>query len=305
MVTRKPAAAFLVLASGILACSKTQDTAPETRVFGDPPAIGSVTLNAGTETVNCDISNMIRGSFCIGGGGLPDYYAFSPGPTVDIVAGYSQFEFLVQATDPQSTSTQSDILLVTASFKTPQGQGTVEETSLILLDDGGALEFPWLQGEEPLDSCTFDPFSVPECTCNAAEYQLTTNDTVPADNIFTRGFAFLTPGVAGIPDNPRAFAMISSCIARDQQQAPFSARAYLGATVAFKVEAVDRAGNLTEWPEQPSGQVGATTYSCTGDECACCWITSSDPSLCRGKPGMIALAGNQLWPEGTSICDFF
>jgi len=303
MVNRKPAAAFLVLAFGILGCSKTQDTAPETRIFGDPPSIGRVDLNAGTESVTCDVSQAIRGAFCIGGGGVPDYYAFSPGPTVNIVVGYTEFEFFVQATDAQSTATQSDILLVTASFQTPVGGGSqIEETSLILLDDGQTLQFPWQQTQQPLDVCTFDPFNIPECTCNPGQYSLTTNDVAAADNVFTRGFAFLAPG-QGIPAN--AFGMIESCVAREKHQAPFSAPQYIGTTLDFKVEAIDRAGNDTVWPVSLSGQVNPTSYSCTGDLCACCWVTASDPSACRGLPGMIALPGNQLWPEGTSICDYF
>jgi hypothetical protein len=301
MVTRKPAAAVLVIALGVLGCSKTQDTAPETRIFGDPPTISGVDFNVTTETATCDITTAVAGYLCLGGAGRPGYYEFSPGPTVEVNVGYTQFEFLVTATDPQSTPTQSDILLVTASFQSPSDQGAIEETSLLLLDDGGALKFPWKQGQEPRDDCTFTP----ECICNAAEYDLTTNDRSAGDDVFTRGFAFLAPG-EGIPVN--ASGVVESCVARERHQAPFSAGKFIGTTLDFKVEAIDRSGNDTIWPQRPAGPVGPITWSCVGDDCAWCIVTDSDPlSHCGGKTGMIARAGvvwppGQGWPEGQGLC---
>lgn len=298
MVMRKPAAAALVIALGMLGCSKTQDTAPETRIFGDPPVIGGVTLNVTTATASCDITTAVAGYLCLGGAGRPGYYEFSPGPTIEVTVGYTQFEFLVQATDPQSTPSQSDILLVTASFQSPSNEGAIEETSLLLLDDGGTLKFPWKQSVEPRDDCTLSP----ECICNAAEYDLTTNDSLEADNVFTRGFAFLAPG-SGIPAN--AFGVIESCVAKDRHQAPFSAGKFIGTTLEFKLEAIDRSGNDTVWPDRPEGPVAPITYSCVGDPCACCIVTDPDPlSHCGQLTGMIALAGGD-WPEGTGFCQQF
>jgi len=295
MVTRKPAAAVLVIALGMLGCSKTQDTAPETRIFGDPPAISGVTLNVTPETATCDVTTAFAGYLCLGSVARPDTYDFSPGPTIEVSVGYTQFEFLVQATDPQSTPSQSDILLVTASFLSPTDQGAIEETSLLLLDDGSALKFPWRQGQEPRDDCTLTP----ECICNAMEYDLTTNDSLGGDDVFTRGFAFLAPG-AGIPAN--ASGVVESCVARERHQAPFSAGKFIGTTLDFKIEAIDRSGNDTIWPERPAGPITPVTYSCVGDDCACCIVTDPDPlSHCGGKTGMVARAGGD-WPEGQGLC---
>jgi len=298
METRRVAAAWLLLALGMLGCSKTQDTAPERRIFGDPPAIGSVTLDAATQTAVCDATTTFKSFFCVAGTVAADSYMFSPGP-ITVSIGYTEFKFHVQVTDPQSTTSQSDILLVTASFQTPVGEGSPEETSLLLLDDGGALVFPWQQSLEPLDICTFDSSSSPPCICSPGRYNLTTNDTVEADNIFTRGFAFLAPA-EGIP--PNGFSIVESCVVKARAEAPYSAGAYIGKTVEFMIEAIDRAGNDTVWPVRPAGQVNPTTYTCTGDDCACCYVGSSDPSACRGKSGMIALSDSAGWPTGTGLC---
>jgi hypothetical protein len=301
MVTRKPAAAFLVLALGILGCSKTQDTAPETRIFGDPPAIGGVTLNATTKQITCDITVAIQGAFCQAGNLARNLYRFSPGPAITVDIGYTEFEFLVQVTDPQSTSAQSDILLVSASFQTPAGQGQAEETSLLLLDDGGELEFPWRQTQTPLDNCSFNSSLSPPCICSPGNYPLTTNDATKADNTFTRGFGFIAPS-ATIPVN--GFGIVESCLARVQHQAPFSATAFIDKDVSFKIEATDRAGSITEWPERPVGHVDPTTWNCAGDLCACCVATTSDPTECSGLPGLISLSDAAGWPTGTGLCAF-
>jgi len=299
MVMRKPAAAFLALALGLLSCSKTQDTAPETRIFGDPPTISSVTLDATTRHITCDITVAIKGFLC-NAGLYTDSYQFENG-VVQLDVAYTEFLFRVQATDPQSTASQSDILLVTASYQSPSGQGQVEETSLLLLDDGGALKFPWQQNGGLVENCTFDSYPNPPCACQAAQYELTTNDPTPNDNFYTRGFGFLAPG-AGIPDGANAFAMVQTCVAKVANEAPTSTTFFVNKDLDFKIEAFDRAGNDTIWPVRPSGHIDATSMTCAGDICACCLATRANPDECRGLPGLIALTPDAGWNVGEGYC---
>jgi len=50
---------------------------------------------------------------------------------------------------------------------------------------------------------------------------------------------------------------------------------------------VDRQGNLSAWPNNPTTGFAPTTIECTGDECGCCLLLSSDPvAECQGKSGM-------------------
>jgi hypothetical protein len=303
MFTRKSVAVFLVLGLGLLGCSKTQDTAPETRVFGAAPTIGGVTMDAGTRHIDCDITTAIKGFLC-GSGLYADSYQFSPNGIVQIDIDYTEFTFHVQATDPDSTQAQNDILLVTASYKSPADQGQIEETSLLLLDDGGALKFPWKQNGGLVENCTFDVAPNPPCTCQAASYELTTNDPVPNDNTFTRGFGFLAPG-GGIPDGLNAFAMVQTCLAKVANQAPTSSTFFIDKDLSFKIEVIDRAGTDTVWPVETTGHINPTTMTCDGDLCACCLATTSDVSACSGKPGLIALTPDAGWPVGTGLCETF
>jgi len=66
-----------------------------------------------------------------------------------------------------------------------------------------------------------------------------------------------------------------------------------GQPVDFKIEVVDRSGNLTVWPQPLQAPLVPTTYICEGetgnaDDCSCCWLISSNPETdCKGRPGMV------------------
>src|SRR5262245_21801600 len=51
---------------GTLACSKTEDTAPERRIFGSPPSIQTVDPNyySPQAPVDCDFTDIILAFFC-------------------------------------------------------------------------------------------------------------------------------------------------------------------------------------------------------------------------------------------------
>jgi uncharacterized Zn-binding protein involved in type VI secretion len=301
MGMRTPAALALLLAAGVLGCSKTQDTAPATRIFGEPPKIGSASLVGQTNTFHCDLTLTFQAWFCSFGIDRA-WYRFSPGSGagftgIEADISYTEFTFQVQATDPNSTAAQSDILLVTASYQTPPP--TPEETSLLLLDDGGQLDFPWVQTSGLPSICSGNT-----CSCFNARYNLTSNDLSAGDGTFTRKFAFVTTPKTGTPVTPiNGGWLIDACIASTQHEAPASSNVFLDRDVSFKIEATDREGNITEWPEKPSGHVGGTTWACKGDDCACCLTTTPDPTAeCKGLPGVIATSPNAGWPVGSGFC---
>ena len=170
---------------GVASCSKTQDTAAEQRLFGSPPSIESVNVAGTTGSATCDITQTFEGFLCSLGVG-PDAYTLSPGPSLLIEVTYSRTEFDVRVVDAEDTAAKSDILLVSASYLTPpEGNQKPEETSLILLDDGSETIFPFRQGSGAGENCTID-IANGVCACTGAEYQLTSNDPVKGDHMFTR-----------------------------------------------------------------------------------------------------------------------
>lgn len=288
-----------IVATGLLfgtSCSKTEDTAPETRLFGNPPEIQGVTLSqaGGLGTAECNYTKVLEGFLCVNGIPLSGFDPIAP-ITIDV--NYSELQFNVAVTDPDSVQGgQSDILLVSASYQRSNQGGTPVETSLVILDDGGSNSFNYSQqGIEIQEGCVDDPSGSvcgpPSVSCSSATYALTSNDTNSGDGTFTRGFALIsntfnlvTP--TGISLGSKA-SLALNCIAKDKQQFPAFADVPLGQPVNFKIEAVDRAGNLAVWPTQPQGLFSQTNLSCSGDDCGCCILLSSVLDQdCKGRAGL-------------------
>jgi len=285
------------IAAGLIfgtACSKTQDTAPETRLFGSPPVINNVTLTQGGTAgqAMCDISRIVEGYFCAAG------YEMQTPPAITLTVTYSELQFTVQASDPDTPAGgQNDILLVAASYLRTD-QGTPVETSLVMLDDGSmqAQPFQYSQqgnikeacGSSMTDVCPFAGADV----CLGAKYPLTSNDAVANDSTFSRGFALISNTMnltapTGFPLGSTAPSVAYNCVARAQEQVPAITDVTVGQPVAFKIEVVDRAGNLATWPTRPQADFQKTSVACAGDECGCCVLLSGDPGTdCKNKPGM-------------------
>lgn len=295
-----------IVAAGLLfgtSCSKTEDTSPETRLFGEPPVIQNVSLTqgGGLGQATCDYTKVLEGFLCMGG--VPLDQIEPPIPTITISVGYSELQFQVQVTDPNSVAGgQSDILLVSASYQRSNQGGTPVETSLVILDDGGTNNFNYSQqGIEIQEGCTDQPNDSVcpgrSVSCASAVYTLTSNDGVANDTTFTRGFALISntfnlTAPTGISLGSKA-SLALNCVARDKGQYPAFADVALGQGVSFKIEAVDRAGNLATWPAQPQASFTQTNFSCTGDECACCFLLSSQPGAdCADRPGLRGVPGS-------------
>lgn len=277
---RKLALLGALLAVAVNGCSKTQDTAPETRLFGDPPVISSVDFTSSQEPLNCDLTDFAKGFLCLIDGSLPsDAWTFQAPPIV-FHLGYTNILMDVRASDPNSTPSENDLLLVGASY-VHQG----EETTLLVFDDGSEFEFPKGQQSQWDDGCTSTTNKPGDAFCSVCprgNFTLTSNDAAKNDGLYTRGYAFFRVG-----GTQRGW-LSEDCISRELHRAPVSASGLEGTTIQFKIEAVDRSGNITTWPQEYSALIQASSTSCTGDDCMCCLLTADNQEgECRGKEGTV------------------
>ena len=298
---RLAAVGTAILAMAVFGCSKTQDTSPESRLFGSPPSITGVDISVSTRSVDCDVSDVIRGYFCTSNANPFGRVTFQS-PEVHVSGSYSRVTFSVHASDPDSQGTTSDILLTSASYSTPPDQGEVKEVSLVLLDDGGSNDFPYNQVSTygVPEKCTIDT-NLGICGCALGEYNLRSNDMTAGDGAYSRTFAFIAPG-AGFPSQFGA-DLLQNCIIRTNSEAPSAGQGFLARPLEFKIEAVDRSGNLAAWPVKPAVNIDATSYACTGDDCACCLMDHSDPGPCANLPGSYGPPGSGF--ENGACIDLF
>src|SRR6185295_2516 len=98
---------------------------------------------------------------------------------------------------------------------------------------------------------------------------------------FTRKLALVDKLSMPYPGND---GYLLDCVARDTGDTPILASR--GDVYNFKVEAVDRQGNLATWPVKLPAVVGSSTFSCNGDPCACCVKLQSDFSVCSQLDGV-------------------
>jgi hypothetical protein len=303
MVVRQAQA--IVLAFGLMAfggCSKTQDTAPETRIFGSPPAIQSVDVQTGSTALTCDITAFVKVFLC-DFGLHPGMYSFI-GNTVDVNIHYSETMVKAHIVDAENTppTSNSDILLATTSYQPPPATGQVpEEISLLMFDDGQANKFPY-QAQVAGDLVITNP-NTGDCAGNAGTYDLTTNDQTADDHTFTRGFGFVAPA-QGV--GSRSLALLGDCVAKTNHQFPTINSKDVGKSFTLKIEVVDREGNLTAWPVQPVVTPTPSTFSCADatDPCACCLMSfeSGDFSICKNLPGLIITDPAAGFPVGLGFC---
>jgi hypothetical protein len=314
------AAALSAAVLAALSCSKTSDTAPERRVFGDPPTIQSVdyVFNAAS-SVTCDISVLVANIICDQSGktvfdvefltgsgwntkevnGHQEVFfapAPSPGPGVFIQGTYSEAIFRAKVTDPQSVPNgKTDVLLVSSSFEQPESKS---ETSLVLFDDGSSNLFPNPQRLGLPEKCSLDPVNQ-VCQCDPATFDVVSGDETPNDGWFVRHFA--------IPNRTTSGFLLDCIMRAHQENVAFPAPP--GTPFQFQIEAVDREGNLTKWPTKLNGTTGTDTFVCNGDPCACCYLYSAsgqgvDQSQCRGTDGrgLDGMISPSLFPDG--FCHF-
>jgi hypothetical protein len=281
------AGALAVALLPVAGCSKTQDTAPQTKIFGQPPAFKTApTLGPpAPRTVLCDFTLAVNAVLQSTG------LQASPGPVI-IGGTYTQFLFQAQVTDPNSTPGNNDVILVSASGIIGASSSTTpEETTLVLFDDGSNStqnNFTFPQDGSLISlACSTAPNGSVTCGPNKS-IPLTSNDAVANDGTYTRGFAFINVSTS----NPEGIGQFRNCVALMAHQFPKTIGP-TDTTMTFRFDAVDREGNLTTYPTRLSGTVPPSTFICTGDDCFCCYIKNgitevvSPQGICHGKPGMI------------------
>jgi hypothetical protein len=238
----------------------------EQRIFGFPPNIESVSFETSPQqAIECDFTSIVEEYLCSLG---------APGakaePGVFIGGIFTHVRFQVNVTDPDSTPTQSNVLLVGASFINPDSQS---ETTAVLFDDGSFATFRSPQKANVPEDCSID--SAGECTCSLASFQVVSSDALAGDSVFSRNLAFVDRSTPSL-------GLLQDCIML--QYRAFAADLAAGSTLEFRIEAVDRQGNLATWPGRPTATIGPGSFFCSGDECGCCLLTSGVD--CKGKPGM-------------------
>ena len=307
MTLRAAFVAFCCVALvSIASCSKTQDTAPDRRVFGAPPTIQAVETDNPIwfdpkKPIACDFTQVIEAMICYLGG--PNDLQAQPGggwtngvidntnprtdPGVFIEGTYGEAIFRVRASDPDSTPAQNNILLVSASFKETDSN---TEKSLVVFDDGSFNQFKNSQRKGPPgEDCEI--FSDGSCDCKLGIYDVTSGDQTANDGLYTRK--------VGLYD-VRATPFLLDCIMREAHETLLIAGQ--SSTVSFKIEAVDRQGNLTAWPENLTAVTDSQIngYKCNGDSCGCCILQNSGlPEECHQLPGMVGPS----FPDG--LCKAF
>ncbi len=306
MSKRTPSALVSIALLAVLACSKTADTAPERRIFGSPPTIQSVEPNIYDQQATagpCDFSAVAisllisAASICdaqpqVGRGWNPSTDAqghriilYSDVPTaapgVFLNGTYTEVSFVAKVTDPESTAQQSNILLVSASYAPLQSP---YEDTLVLFDDGSQINFSFPQRAIVREgSCTFNiPPPDDPCSCSIAEYTIHSGDHGKGDGFYARKLAFAD-------QNTSSFLL--DCIMSSKQETLIT-KFPTGTLMQFKIEAVDRQGNLATWPTKPQAVVGPGSFTCTGDSCGCCLFYANsqlaDITECHGVDGMIS-----------------
>src|SRR6185503_7368000 len=188
--------------------------------------------------------------------------------------------------------------------------GEKTEATLVLLDDGSLNNPPFTIAASGADNIFTDCEPTADCggvpvdpaqgrLCNNERLLLTSNDTLANDNTWTRGFAIVTgnPRLTNQPSRQYAAGsksnLASDCLTKARQEYPAISDLNAGQPVDFKIEVVDRSGNLTVWPQPLQAPLVPTTYICEGetgnaDDCSCCWLISSNPETdCKGRPGMV------------------
>ncbi|MFQ5876846.1 MAG: hypothetical protein ACE5JH_04005 [Acidobacteriota bacterium] len=208
---------------------------------------------------------------------VPLEASVTPGPLL-IGGTYDEWLFNVQVSDEDSTpDTSDDILSVTATFRKPPQ--LTDEISLVLLDDGSATQFSFTQKGTGLLSCGQSPTTGDLVCQQLTDFILTTNDAVANDGNFTRAIAVTNLVLSGF-----GTPTLTDCIALTNHQVEISGPA--GAQFNFRIDVVDRAGNIATWDQQLTATPNPTVFTCSGDDCLCCLMGTGVTEQCKGKEGL-------------------
>lgn len=233
-------------------------------VFGLPPVIAGVSATASQQQAICDVTTPFLAYLCtLGAPGA------QPTAPIFVHGDYTEVRIEGQVADPDGAT---DVTSVTASLATPFA-GSLD---LGMYDDASAALFP--VGQRSADfglDCAPDPQL---CACGLRTYGVDSGDAVGADATYSRTVALVA---SHLPN------LVQDCVMEARREFPFMATT--GTMVTIGTTARDAAGHETAWASPITVVVGSGAYSCTGDACGCCLLTSSDPvAQCRGLPGLVS-----------------
>jgi hypothetical protein len=277
--------ALSVVLLPILACSKTDDIPAQREIFGAPPVIVNAELRVNETSTTCDFTDEYN--VWLRDSGLP----LEVNRPLFVGIGYTELDFEVHISDADSDPNvpgEDDILAVTATY-VPPGQGggdgtIVTEESLVLFDDGSANKFSYSQQGSVNIKCTEDTFGYITCQ-QLIDFILTSNDPIGNDGHFSRRMASFNLALSNIDTT----LVVQDCLAVQAFQVPISAGDNLPFT--FRIDVVDRAGNITTWPTELPATVQSTEFVCEGDECFCCFLEFNALDQCSGLPGLQGICG--------------
>jgi hypothetical protein len=251
-----------------------------------PPVVNAVEVTATPATAICpEYDTIIRAFLCEAGGITPDMYTLSPGPSLEIHAGYSDVVMQVSTPDPAASPVPPSSPL--SVLATP-GLQQSPPTPVSLVDDGSLIVTPETQAGANGENCVVDP-GAGVCSCTRKVFELYSHDAVAGDGLFTRRLAFYPAGGLNSP----ASDVLVNCVDRRQAAMRFVTTAPAGSPTPFTIDVWDSAGFVTHWPVVFPISPQTPTVTCQGDACACCLYLSTNPvGECHGLDGLIGVPGS-------------
>ena len=114
---------------------------------------------------------------------------------------------------------------------------------------------------------------------------MTSNDPVANDSIFTRKIATFDLDMAVVSTR----LLVLDCLALDKGQVALDVDSE--ASFDFRLDVIDRAGNITTWPTPLPAIAQQTQFFCNGDECLCCLLENKVFTQCSQVPGFAGFCG--------------
>ncbi|MCZ6694988.1 MAG: hypothetical protein O7A63_00470 [Acidobacteria bacterium] len=275
----------------LAACSKTDDQPIVREIFGTPPVITSATIAAfDKREVRCDMTDPYRFIAQRDFPFLDQNQVAIDLDDLEVGMDYTEITFSVAVIDDDDDpdiAGQDNILAVTATF-VPPGQpddgSTKEEQSLVLFDDGSLNEFSFTQIGTVDLVCDE---STGTLTCSRlGGFLLTSNDVNENDGSYERKIATFDLDL-GVVDS---VLLVQDCLAKVKNQVILDVDS--GESFDFRLDVIDRQGNITTWPDPFPITAQKTTFYCAGDDCLCCLLEDPIFTNCSGQNGFGGFCGS-------------
>ncbi len=275
----------------LAACSKTDDQPGVRQIFGASPVITADPIVTSNETqLDCDVINpnlfIAQRDFPF----LDQNQVAADFADLKMGMIYTELELLVEVADEdddQAIPGVEDILAVTATYVPPgqpdhEGAPPKAEHSLVLFDDGSQNKFSFTQ----IGTVDLICDEGPPLTCRKISgFILASNDMTANDSIFTRRIATFDLNL----ENLDTLLFLQDCLALTKKQIILNVES--GESFDFRLDVVDRAGNITTWPTPLPAIAQPSIFSCSGDECLCCLSVNSQFTNCSGLAGFAGFCG--------------